>query len=65
MCDGSRPNEWSLLKEQFDLVLQNQTVAPDSAEKMFDARFHSRFAELINRIFERNSKAGYIDWSRR
>jgi hypothetical protein len=65
MSDDSRPNEWSFLKEQFYLLVQAQkNVGVDSTE-MFDVQFHSRFAELLNRIVEHNSETGYIDWSRR
>jgi hypothetical protein len=46
-------------------LLMKQRVTPDSAERMFDVRFHNRLAELINRIIENNSKSDYIDWSRR
>jgi hypothetical protein len=60
MSDELKPDV-ALLKEQFDLVLQDPNVASD----MFDAHFQNRFAELMKLILERNSKTGYIDWSRR
>jgi predicted methyltransferase len=58
-------NEWDLLKDQFDVLVHDESVRSDSTENIFDDQFYRRFAELMNRIMERNSKTGYIDWSRR
>jgi hypothetical protein len=58
-------NEWGLLKDQFEVLVHDESVRSDSAENIFDDQFYRRFAELMNRIMERNSKTGYIDWSRR
>jgi hypothetical protein len=58
-------NEWSLLKDQFDVLVHDESVGSDSIENIFNDQFHRRFAELINRVTERNSKTGYTDWSRR
>lgn len=55
-------NEWGLLKDQFDVLVHDESLRSDN---IFDDQFYRRFAELINRVIERNSKTGYIDWSRR
>ena len=38
------------MKQQFDELVHDESAAADSIEKIFDAEFHRRFAELINRI---------------
>ena len=58
-------NEWGLLKDQFDVLVHDESVRSDNIENIVDDQFYRRFAELINRVIERNSKTGYIDWSRR
>jgi hypothetical protein len=58
-------NEWGLLKDQFDVLVHDESARSDSIENIFDDQFYRRFAELINRVIERNSTTGYIDWSRR
>jgi predicted methyltransferase len=58
-------NEWDLLKDQFDVLVHDESVRSDSTENIFDDQFYRRFAELINRVMEHNGKTGYIDWSRR
>ena len=65
MSGDPKTNEWNLLKDQFDALVHDESVGSDSIEKIFDAQFRRRFAELINRATERNSTTGYIDWSRR
>ena len=42
-------NEWNLLKQQFDALAHEESVGPDSIEKIFDMEFRRRFSELINR----------------
>jgi hypothetical protein len=58
-------NEWGLLKDRFDVLVHDESARSDSIENIFDDQFYRRFAELINRVIERNSKTGYTDWSRR
>ena len=58
-------NEWHLLKDQFDVLAQGESVGSDSIEKILDDQFRRRFTEVINRVVERNSTTGYVDWSRR
>ena len=58
-------NEWALLKRQFDALVHDESGGAESIEKIFDVRFSRRFTELINQTAERNSRTGYIDWSRR
>ena len=65
MSGDSKQNEWNLLKEQFDVLVRDQNVGSGSIEELLDAQFYRRVTELINRAIERNSKSGYIDWSRR
>jgi hypothetical protein len=45
-----RAKEWSSLKHQFDELVHDESVGADSIEQIFDAEFHRRFAELINRV---------------
>ena len=62
---SSDTNEWGLLKEQFDVLVHDESVRSDSTENIFDDQFYRRFTEMINGVMERNNKTGYIDWSRR
>lgn len=54
----SKTKEWKLLKNQFDALVQDEGVGADSIEKIFDAEFHRRFADLINRVADRHSRTG-------
>jgi hypothetical protein len=45
----STPNEWNLLKHQFDALVDDESVDPDCIEKTFDEQVRRRFAEIINR----------------
>ena len=65
MSGDPKTNEWNLLKDQFDVLVRDESVRSDSIENIFDNQFYRRFADLINRVIERNSTTGYIDWSRR
>ena len=38
------------LKQQFDELVHDESVAAETIEKIFDAEFHRRFAELISRV---------------
>ena len=49
--------EWSLLKQQVDELMHDESAAADSIEKIFDAEFHRRFGELINRIASNENHA--------
>ena len=60
-----KTNDWDLLKRQFDALVHDDSVRAESIEKIFDVQFSRRFTELINQTAERNSRTGYIDWSRR
>ena len=42
--------DWNLLKQQFDELVHDESAAADSIEKVLDAEFHRRFAELMNRV---------------
>ena len=48
----SKTNEWDLLKHQFEALVQDESVDPDSIEKVLDDQVRRRFAELINRTRE-------------
>jgi len=43
----STPNEWNLLKHQFEALVHDESV--DAIEKIFDEQARRRFAEIINR----------------
>jgi hypothetical protein len=49
MSGNPKPNEWNLLKDQFAALVHDESVDADSIEKILDAQFRRRFAELINR----------------
>ena len=63
MSYDPKTNEWNLLKDQFDALVDNVSVRSDSVEKILDAEFPRRFTELMNRAAERAT--GHVDWSRR
>ena len=44
----STPNEWNLLKHQFDALVHDESVDADCIEKAFDEQVRRRFAEIIN-----------------
>ena len=46
----SKTNEWDLLKHQFDALMHDESVGAESIDKIFDAQFRRRFAELMNRL---------------
>lgn len=57
----SKTNEWDLLKHQFEALVQDESVDPDSIEKVLDDQVRRRFAELINRAADpskQNSDTG-------
>jgi hypothetical protein len=56
--------ERNLLKHQFDALVHNETVGAGTTEMIFDAEFHRRFAELINRVADRQSRTGTLRRSR-
>ena len=39
--------DWNLLKQQFDELVHDESAG---AVNLFDAEFHRRFAELMNRV---------------
>ncbi|MFZ0065139.1 MAG: hypothetical protein WAK90_03120 [Pseudolabrys sp.] len=45
----SKTNEWDLLKHQFEALVRDECVDPDSIEKVLDDHIRRRIAELINR----------------
>ena len=55
LAEGNK--EWNLLKQQFDELVHDESAAADNIEKIFDAEFHRRFAELINRIASNENHA--------
>jgi hypothetical protein len=58
MPGDPRPNEWNLLRHQFDALVHDESVGADSIEKILDDQFRRRFAELINRTADRYSRTG-------
>lgn len=47
-----------LIENQFDTLVQDESVAADSIEKIFDMQFRSRFSELRSRAADRRSRTG-------
>ena len=43
-----KPNEWNLLKQQFDALAHEESADADSIEEIFNMEFRRRFGELIN-----------------
>ena len=62
MSGDPKMNDWNLLKDEFDILTHDESVG---IEEIFDVQFCRRFTEVINRVAERNSTTGYVDWSRR
>jgi hypothetical protein len=54
----SKTNEWTLLKHQFEALVDDERVGADSIEEIFDVEFRRRFAELINRVTDRGRRYG-------
>jgi hypothetical protein len=59
-----RTKESNLLKQQFDELVHDESVAANSIEEIFDIQFRHRFAELITQTARRNSATVY-NWPRR
>ena len=49
MSGDPKTNEWNLLKARFDALVHDENLSDDSIEKILDAQFRRRFAELMNR----------------
>jgi hypothetical protein len=56
MSGDLKTNEWNLLKNQFDALVQDESLDPGSVEKIFDTQFGRRFGELINRTADRQKE---------
>ena len=54
----SKTNEWDLLKHQFEALVRDESVGPDSIEKVLDDQIRRRFAELISRRATPRNKTG-------
>ena len=54
----SKTNEWDLLKHQFEALVHDESVDPDSIEKVLDDQVRRRFAELINRAATLEAELG-------
>ena len=48
MSGDPKTNEWNLLT-RFDALVHDENLSDDSIEKILDAQFRRRFAELMNR----------------
>jgi len=55
MHGDPKTNEWSLLKDQFDALVHDESMREDSIERFCDDQIRRRFAEWINRAAERKS----------
>jgi len=60
----STPNEWNLLKHQFDALVHDEKVDADHIEKIFDEHVRRRFAEIINRAAAIEPESGSLVGSR-
>ena len=58
MPHDPKPNEWNLLKHQFDALVHDESVGADEIEEILDVQFRRRFAELINRATYRGRRYG-------
>jgi hypothetical protein len=56
MLGDAKTNEWSLLKDQFDALVHDETVSEGSIEMLFDDQIRRRFCEYITDALTRNSK---------
>jgi hypothetical protein len=54
----SKPNEWDLLKHQFEALVRDESVDPDSIEKVLDDHVRRRIAELISRAATPETELG-------
>jgi len=61
MIGDPKTNEWSLLKDQFDALVHNETEHEDSIEKFLDDQIRRRFGEWIARATERGNKTDNDD----
>ena len=57
-------NEWDLLKLQFDALVRDQDVDPESIDEILDFEFRRRFAELLTETARHNMTRHY-NWPRR
>jgi hypothetical protein len=59
-------NEWDLLKRQFNVLVQDESVGcAESMDEILDVQFRRRFSELINQTAQRNSMTIGYNWPRR
>ena len=56
MLGDPKPNEWNLLKDQFDAVVHGESVHEDSIEKFLNDQIRRRFGEWISRAAEPKTK---------
>ena len=59
---GPTPNEWNLLKDQFEALVHDESVDADGIEKTLDEKVRRRFAEIINRAADQRSRMGTSGW---
>ena len=59
---GPTPNEWNLLKNQFEALVHDESVDADGIEKTLDENVRRRFSEIINRAADRRSRMGTSGW---
>jgi len=55
MTGDPKTNEWSLLKDQFDVLVHDESVREDSIEKFLDDKIRRRFGDWITRAAERKT----------
>ena len=60
MIGDPKTNEWNLLKDQFDALVQDESVHEDSIEKFLDDPIRRRFGEWISRAAEQRTFSPHI-----
>jgi hypothetical protein len=55
----SKTREWTLLIEQFELLVRAKGVRTDDVEELLDIEFQRRLAELIEQALKRRRKIGH------
>ncbi len=56
MPGDPKPDEWRLLKDQFDALRHVEGVPEDSIDTLFDELVRRRFAEWIARAAQRGNQ---------
>jgi hypothetical protein len=55
----SKNHEWTLLKEQFELLVRAKGVRANDVEELLDIEFQRRLADLIEEALKRRRGVGH------